>query len=178
MSSTNGKQMSTVVETTAIYANYRNALKAERKNGAIRAGARKQNALRVTARRYKVAISEVKNIVRAAEADFGITHDHPEQYVKEQAFLSRARYAEKILKKRAVQDHGKIACVHCGTHSVENVVEARVNMQDLANRGELSFSLQCFPCWMATVPEDHAYRTRFADFSTILDAWDYTPEKP
>lgn len=56
----------------SIYGGYRATLKGIHRGAKTRAGARKQEALRITAERYKVPISTVKAIVREQEAQDGI----------------------------------------------------------------------------------------------------------
>lgn len=147
-------------QTTAIYNNYRAALRAQPHTVASRAGARKQKALQITADRYHVPISEVKEIVRSLEGeskndreqDFQKNLDHLKYLGNREAAAEVA--AEKLLSDQLEitgdPDHAPI-CTTCGTSDEKDLVRIRVNEIHEAKTGELDFTLQCFKDWLYTV---------------------------
>lgn len=161
--------MSTAKDNSkAVYANYRNALKASH---APRAAARKQDALKVTSDRYKLPISEVKEIVRASELEAGITHEHTPDYLREQAFAGLAAKAEAELIPKQIKDHDNIYCSKCYTKDTTSVISVRPNMKELLERNHLSFSVQCFRCWYDSIDKTEPYISSFASFETVLRNW-------
>lgn len=157
--------------TKAVYANYRNALKAQNRTAESRAGARKQNALKVSADRYKMPISEVKAIVRTYEAAAGITHEHTVDYLREVAFAELAAKAEAELIPKQIEDHDEVYCSKCYTKDADAVISVRPNMKELAERNHLSFSVQCFTCWYNSIDKTEPYVSSSASFATVLRNW-------
>lgn len=160
--------------TNAVYANYRSALKASH---APRSGARKQDALTVTADRYKMPISEVKAIVRAADEAAGVTHSHTENYLRELAFAERAAKAQNTLPQDQIDAVGHMFCVKCRTTDENLLIEVRPDMDVLEKNKNLSFSIQCYPCYSAGL---HRFERTVYGLPTLADAvhanWDY-PQK-
>ena len=76
--------MSTDV-STKVYNCYRAALRSLRTKSPgsrdSRTSDRKQAALRIASERFQLRIREVKNIVRAKDAENGITHETPKAYL-------------------------------------------------------------------------------------------------
>jgi hypothetical protein len=103
----------------SVYTTYRSSLRAQRKNdgGRGRTGARKQNALKVAADRYGIPISKVKAIVRELDAANGITHEHPETYKFELAFMAIFQEAKARL--------GESPCVVCDVEYSSGLVRPR-----------------------------------------------------
>ena len=162
------------VTDKAIYGNYRNALKSYRKNSEnTRAGGRKQDALFVTAARYKVPVSYVKNVVARLDAEAGITHEHDEGYLREMAFLKIAEKAAIELTEAQIAERGHVYCVNCEADQEDDLVRERPVVSDLLDNNHLSFTMQCFPCWFRSVPETTDYHSSNAEFVTLLKNWDY-----
>lgn len=132
--------------TKAVYANYRNALKA---SSAPRAGARKQDALTVTADRYKMPVSEVKEIVHTAEAAEGIVHSHTDNYLREVAFSELAKKAEDTLVQEQIDSAGHSFCTKCRTTEETLSIRVRPDLEILEKDRSLSFSVHCYPCYSA-----------------------------
>lgn len=133
----------TEIQIESIYGAYRLNLKALRKAGPNRAGARKQVALKNTADRYHVPISLVKAIAREQDALNGITHEHDVNY---QAELDLMKKAEALLAA-----HGNNpACPECGKIPTEpgDVVRIRIDPYDLNIHGTKDVMLSCFMCYL------------------------------
>lgn len=74
----------TPIDESRVYSSYRRTLKSLKSGGRdSRAGARKQEARKRTADKYGIPISKVKDIVREQDAEHGITHEHPEAYLRQ-----------------------------------------------------------------------------------------------
>lgn len=109
-----------MIDTKAVYDNYRASIRAQRKSsgGAGRTGNRKQVALKATADRYFIPISQVKGIVREGDLANGIIHEYTEPYKRELAF--------KASMDAAVLRIGDVPCSCCGTSAKSDVVRPRL----------------------------------------------------
>jgi hypothetical protein len=131
------------IQIESIYGAYRLNLKALRKAGPNRAGARKQLALKNTADRYRVPISLVKSIAREQDALAGITHEHDVNY---QAELDLIKKADAL-----IATHGNNpACPSCGNVPTEpgDTVRVRLDPFDLNVHGIKDVMLCCFMCYL------------------------------
>lgn len=140
------------VDSDSIYDSYRMQLRAVRKSGPIRAGARKQLARERVSQRYNVPISVVKSIVIEQDELRGITHEHDVNYLLEREF--ELKVAELM---RTLDSSG--ACPRCRVVSTEdgNQVRVRVHPADsrfrntprgLLLKRELRPVLSCFMCYL------------------------------
>lgn len=138
-------------QTKAIYSNYRAALRAQPHTVSSRAGERKQKALQITADRYHVPISEVKEIVRNLEAENGVSHEHDSGYLKKlqieaEADLAAERFMAAQLEATGDPNHAPI-CTTCGTSAEEDIVRIRLNEVNVIATDDREFTLQCFKHW-------------------------------
>lgn len=108
-----------MIDNSAVYSNYRASLRAQRRSDGAhgRTAARKQNALKLTADRYGIRIGEVKNIVRQEDAKNGITHEQPEDYRAELAFMAVMEEAKRAF--------GESPCSSCGADNSSGLVRPR-----------------------------------------------------
>lgn len=150
-------------QTKAIYSNYRAALRAQPHTASSRAGARKQKALQITADRYHVPISKVKEIVRKLEEENKIAHEQDPNYLKHIAREAAAdaaavKFMAAQLELTRDPNHPPI-CTTCGTSAENSYVRIRANEVQEAATGELVFTLQCFKDWFYTAAIDWTGRT-------------------
>lgn len=124
----------------AIYDSYRNQLRALRKAGPHRSGARKQLALKRVADSRNIPVSQVKLIVKTFDEKNGVTHEHDVNYFRELEFLEKAA---KLMGEHGDGD----PCPRCGELGDEdgNLVRVRV---DPTKPGELEPLLTCFMCYL------------------------------
>lgn len=140
--------------TKAIYSNYRATLRAQPHTTSSRAGARKQKALQITADRYHVPISEVKEIVRNLEEENGVIHEHDSGYLKKiqieaEADLAAERFMAAQLEATGDPEHPAI-CTSCGTFDEDEIVRIRLNEVSELATGDREFTLLCFKHWFHT----------------------------
>jgi len=140
----------------SIYGGYRVTLKSIPRHRNTRAGARKQEALRITAERYKAPISTVKAIVRAHEAEEGIIHE-PTANLTERRRLNEL-YAAEL--SQALTDNPERSCSHCGGREDDEIElhacgtmkrgasKLRLDPGHYRNTGEAHFIDACLPCWV------------------------------
>lgn len=131
------------IQIESIYGSYRLNLKALRKSGPQRAGARKQLALKNTADRYHVPVSLVKSIAREQDSLNGITHEHDAAYLAELALVKKAQ--------ALLAAHGdNPACPVCGKVPTEpgDTVRVRVDPYDLNVHAVKDVTLSCFICYL------------------------------
>lgn len=140
--------------TQAIYNNYRAALRSMPHTAGSRAGERKQRALKLTADRYHIPVSEVKEIVRNLDEVNGISHDQDPNYLRK---LERAALHEKAIQDLISAQRETLGdpeadptCTTCGRSDKESLVAVRFNEVREAETGEPEFTLQCFPDWYYT----------------------------
>lgn len=135
-------------QTKAIYSNYRAALRAQPHTVSSRAGERKQKALKITADRYHVPISKVKEIVRNLEEENKISHDHDPNYLKnaQREAAADAAATEFIAAQLEITGDPSLppTCTSCGTFEEKDLVRIRVNEIHEDATGELVFTMQCF----------------------------------
>lgn len=140
--------------TQAIYNNYRAALRSMPHTAGSRAGERKQRALKLTADRYHVPVSEVKEIVRSLDEVNGVSHDQDPNYLRklERAQLHAKATEEMISAQReAVGDpEAAPSCTTCGRSDEASMVAVRFNEVHEEKTGTIAFTLQCFPDWFYT----------------------------
>lgn len=141
-------------QTKAIYSNYRAALRAQPHTVSSRAGERKQKALKITADRYHVPISKVKEIVRNLEEENGIVHEHDAGYLKnlEREASADAAATEFIAAQLEITGDASLPpmCTSCGTSEEKALIRIRVNEIHEETTGELVFTMQCFKDWFYT----------------------------
>lgn len=147
--------MSTTKDNTqAIYNNYRAALRSMPHTAGSRAGERKQRALKLTADRYHVPVSEVKEIVRSLDEVNGVSHDQDPNYLRklERAQLHAKATEEMIAAQRETLGDPEAApsCTTCGRSDDTSMVAVRFNELHEEKTGEITFTLQCFPDWFYT----------------------------
>lgn len=133
----------TEIQIESIYGAYRLNLKALRKAGPNRAGARKQVALKNVADRYHVPISLVKAIAREQDALSGITHEHDVNYQAELDLMNKA--------KALLSAHGNNpVCPSCKNVPTEpgDVVRIRLDPFELNVNGVKDVMLSCFMCYL------------------------------
>jgi len=140
----------------SIYGGYRATLKSIHRGPNTRAGSRKQEALRITAERYKVPISTVKAIVREQEAQEGIVHE-PTANLLERRRLN-GLYNEELT--RVLTANPERSCSHCGGKADDEIeLRSGGTMKRGASRlrldpghyrktGEAHFIDACLPCWV------------------------------
>lgn len=131
-----------------IYASYRSTLAALRKSSNSRnsrTAARKQDALRITADRYKVRISEVKAIIRTYEAIEGITHEHTITYLK---VLEFNRQADALLAARPTNQANVCPNADNGEEH-DDSVRVRLDTYLHEKEGEYVPLLTCFTCYLS-----------------------------
>lgn len=138
-------------QTKAIYSNYRAALRAQPHTVSSRAGERKQKALQITADRYHVPISKVKEIVRELEKENSISHDHDPNYLKNIEREAAADAAATEFWEAQLEITGDLnlppMCTTCGVSEESAIVRVRVNEVHEVATGELVFTMQCFKDW-------------------------------
>lgn len=124
-----------------VYNNYRTVLRNANKNAGSRdsrVAARKQAARVATSDRYKLPISQVKQIVREKDAENGIGHDQPE------AYLDEMKLTKRFTDVQDAYDANPVGC-RCGSHELVRVrVNARIHAQD----GRVVPFLSCFNCYL------------------------------
>lgn len=142
----------------AIYSSYRRTLKSLSTGGSrnSRAGARKQQARVLTAERYKVPISTVKNIVKAKDEERGIIHAPT-------ANLIERRRIEELYGKaldRADLANPERNCTHCGGSPEDELqfpdgntglrgpAKVRLDQLHYSRSGEVRFLDVCLRCWV------------------------------
>ena len=149
--------MSTELDTNSVYTNYRRALKSHTravapKGDFFRASNRKQNALKLTADRYHIPVSQVKEIVREREAAEGITHEHPEEYKNLLAMDVAYNEAIKAVEeRREAGDPTAHVCTDCGRPDGDDtILRVRPIVYDM--KDDYTFGLLCYPCWYTNYP--------------------------
>lgn len=130
--------MSSQTLPARVYSNYRATLRSRPRNVHSRAAERKQYAREVTSIRFNLPISEVKSIVREFDIANGITHEHPEPYMKELAVAKRFTAAQ------AAYDANPTPC-KCGN---TELVRVRPHPIAFAERSEWVVLLSCFECYV------------------------------
>lgn len=124
-----------------VYNNYRTVLRDSNRNAGSRdsrVAARKQAARVATADRYKLPISQVKQIVREKDAENGIVHAQPAAYTEKLAV------EEKFAAVQAEYDANPVGC-RCGSHEL---VHVRMNARIYAQDGRMIPFLSCFKCYL------------------------------
>lgn len=138
-------------QTKAIYSNYRAVLRGQPHTVSSRAGERKQKALQITADRYHVPISKVKEIVRKLEEENKISHDQDPNYIRkmEREAAADAAATEFIAAQLEITGDPNLpaVCTSCGTFEEDAYVRIRVNEVHEDATGELVFTMQCFKDW-------------------------------
>jgi len=140
----------------SIYGGYRATLKGIYRGPKTRAGARKQEALRITAERYKVPISTVKAIVREQDAKEGIVHE-PTANLMERRRIEEL-YSEELT--RVLATNPERSCSHCGGRADDEIElrtggtmergasKLRLDPGHYRKTGEARFIDACLPCWV------------------------------
>lgn len=140
----------------SIYGGYRATLKGIHRGPNTRAGARKQEALRITAERYKVPISTVKAIVRDQDAQEGIVHE-PTANLLERRRIN-GLYEEELA--RVLASNPERSCSHCGGKATDELTlrdgsimergasKLRLDPGHYRRTGEARFIDACLPCWV------------------------------
>lgn len=160
-----------VQQELRIYKGYRTALKgitASARDRNSRAGNRKQRARELTADRYKLPISTVKNIVRAHEAEEGIVHEPTTNLIERRRL--EALYSEELARVRA--SNPERSCAHCGGGAADEIElraggtmergESRLRFDPAHYRetGEPLFLDVCLPCWVIDLGHSGSSRDR------------------
>lgn len=124
-----------------VYNSYRTVLRASNSvpgGRNSRVAARKQAARVATSERYKLPISQVKQIVREKDAENGIVHDQPE------AYLDELKLKKRFADVQDAYDANPVGC-RCGSHELVRVrVDTRIHAQD----GRVVPFLSCFNCYL------------------------------
>lgn len=147
----------------AIYSSYRRTLRSYRSSAQSRdsrTSSRKQDALAITADRYKSSISEVKKIVRTFELADGITHEHTDNYLEQ----LRIREALNLASEASLRSNPDGICEDCGFTAdgklqtaagkiiIRGAITTRLNYERYLDTGELTFEDLCYPCHFGYKP--------------------------
>lgn len=150
-------------QTKAIYSNYRAALRGQPHTASSRAGERKQKALQITADRYHVPISKVKEIVRTLEEKNKISHDQDPNYVRklEREAAADAAATRFMAKQAKITGNADLdpMCTICGTSAEEDIVRIRVDEIEEIATDEVVFTMLCFKDWFYTASVQWTGRT-------------------
>jgi len=114
-----------------IYGAYRMTLKSRLEK---RAGARKQAARSIIAKRYKIGHAEIKRIVNEQDVLNGVTHEHTNAYLDELAL-------------EAAQSEFERNPVPCGCGNTE-MVRVRVDPFMYEIHGVIQMRVMCFLCYL------------------------------
>lgn len=139
-----------------IYKSYRSTLSSLKKSPEYnRAATRKQRALKQTADKYEVRISEVKSIVHEYDEIHGVTHGHPEPY------LDELRFNKEVEEVEAKYSHlPEDFCPVCENNEKihdpillpigkeGNEVRVRANPFVMEIHGVLTPMYSCFGCYI------------------------------
>lgn len=120
-----------------IYRAYRLALKGARGG---RAAHRRQTAREIVTARYKISHRELKEIIRAGDAEAGVTHDHDPHYLEELEFEAAAQKLEASFSEVT-------GCPVCQNENAKEVmVRAHPFIAEVLEESEPYYS--CFKCYL------------------------------